>query len=130
MFRLVVLALASALSWKASLAGMPGVDMADDHRLFIAIACYAVAVVLLLPLLLSLMRYAITVATGLPLILRSKSLPIGFAVAALGLCVAAWSSHAGNSGLPTFGDSPQSTTAKSVPSKGGTFTSSREKKHD
>lgn len=94
--------------------------MTTDKMLFIAIACYAIAVVLFRPLIVSLLRYAVSVVTGLPSALRSKALLIGFMVAALGLSLAVWASRSGDplQGLP--GDASQSPTVKSVPEKGAT----------
>lgn len=104
--------------------------MTADHQLFIAIACYAVAAVMLRPLLVSMFIYGASVMFGLTNISQSKSLMMGFAVSALGLSVAAWSSHADTPQQDLAGDASQTAVSKHAPKKGRTVNSRGEKKHD
>lgn len=115
MFYLVVLAFVAVLYGALS---QSGVTMTADHRLFIAIACYAVSTMLLRPMLLTMLSYVISVATGLPNIRHSKSLMMGFAVSILGLSVAAWSSHAEKPQQGLASDASQAAVSKPAPKKG------------
>jgi ABC-type amino acid transport system permease subunit len=131
MFYLVVLALAAVIYGAFSRSG---VAMTADHRLFIAIACYAVSTVLLRPMLLSMFRYVICVVTGVPSIRHSKSLMLGFVISALGLSMAAWSSRAAEMGGKLLqglaDDVSEVAVSKPAPKKGRAVNLSRENNHD